>query len=50
MAGYGQPHQLGVRAGAGLSVAATGAREFDFTVVAVTRPFKRFRSASVDCD
>jgi hypothetical protein len=26
------------------------ALEFDFTAVAVTRPFKRFTSASVDCD
>jgi hypothetical protein len=25
------------------------ALEFDFTAVAVTRPFKRFRSARVDC-
>ena len=26
------------------------ALEFDFTTVAVTRPFKRFKSVSVDCD
>ena len=26
------------------------ALEFDFTAVGVTRPFKRFTSASVDCD
>jgi hypothetical protein len=26
------------------------ALEFAFTTLAVTRPFKRFKSASVDCD